>query len=158
MSAGLPEPARRENAAAGDLSAPRIRPLQILSRALPASFFAIARTAFLIDFLRTGKWTSLVWLVPQGIVVFQLVLRKDAVSLSRRPWDWISGMARSFLILLILLVRPCERALLPDSGGLALMLAGTAMEVFGKAALRRSFGIVAANPGRPGSAEVSLRP
>ncbi len=85
MSAGLPEPARREHVAAGDLQAPPIRPLRILSRLLPASFSALACTAFPADFLRTGQRTSLFRLVSQWIVVFLFVLRKDAVSLSRRP-------------------------------------------------------------------------
>ncbi len=75
MSTGLPEPGRRENASAGDIPAPPSRPLRILSRALPASFFALACTAFLTDFLRTGKWTSLIWLASQGIVASLFLLR-----------------------------------------------------------------------------------
>lgn len=137
-------PAGRDNVAGNGCPSRRIRPVRILARAIPASFFALACAAFLASFLRTGKWTSLFWMVSEGIVVFLFVVRKDAVSVSRRPWDWISGLAGSFLILL---VRPCDRALLPDAAGLALMLSGTAMEVFGKAALGRSFGIVAANRG-----------
>ncbi len=85
MSASLPDPGRREDAAAEDPPAPGIRSLRILSRALPASFFALACSAFLADCLHAGKWTPLFWLVSQGIVVFRFVLRKDAASLSRRP-------------------------------------------------------------------------
>ncbi len=59
---------------------------------------------------------------------------------------------------LILLVRASDRALLPDAGVFALVLAGTATKAFGEAALGRIFGIVAAKPGRPGRGEVSLWP
>ncbi len=144
MSAGLPTPPGEGRTAPGGSPPRRVRPLRVLSRALPASFFALACTAFLTDFLRTGKWTSLFWLVSEGIVVFLFVFRKDPLAVSRRPWDWIAGMAGSFLILL---VRPCDRALLPDAAGFTLQVAGTAVEVLGKMALGRSFGIVAANRG-----------
>ncbi len=85
VSAGLPEPARPANTAAGDLPNPRNCPLRILPRPLPASFFALACTLFPNDFRRTGKWPSLSRLVSQGIVVFPFIPRKDAVSLFHRP-------------------------------------------------------------------------
>ncbi len=88
MSARLSRPARREDredAAAADLPASRIRPPRILSLALPATFFSLACIVYPGDFLRTGKLTSLFSLLTPGIVVFLCILRKDAVSLSHRP-------------------------------------------------------------------------
>jgi hypothetical protein len=72
VSAGLPEPARREIAAAGDPPVPRIRPLCILQSALPASF--LDRDASPTGFLRTGTRASLFRRVSPGIVVFLILL------------------------------------------------------------------------------------
>jgi protein-S-isoprenylcysteine O-methyltransferase Ste14 len=44
-------------------------------------------------------------------------------------------------------VRPDGRAVAPDAAGFALQLAGTVFQLYGKLALGRSFGIVAANRG-----------
>lgn len=116
----------------------------LLSRVLPAAFFSLACYGFWTNFLRTGKWTSLFWLVSEGMVVLLLVFRRVSRSVSRRPWDWIVGIAGSFTVLL---VRPGGAEVVPDAVGVALQFLGTAFEVYGKAALGRSFGIIAANRG-----------
>jgi protein-S-isoprenylcysteine O-methyltransferase Ste14 len=116
----------------------------ILARAVPASYFSIACIAFWNSFVRTGKWTSLFWMVSEGIVVILLVFRRPSANISRKPWDWLAGIAGS---LLVLLVRPDGRAVAPDAAGFALQLAGTVFQLYGKLALGRSFGIVAANRG-----------
>jgi protein-S-isoprenylcysteine O-methyltransferase Ste14 len=120
------------------------RALSILSRAIPASYFAVACVAFWNHFLRTGKWTSLFWMVSEGVVVFLLVFRRPSLSVSRRSWDWFAGIAGSFLILL---VRPTGGGAVADAAGFALQLAGTGFQLYGKVVLGRSFGIVAANRG-----------
>lgn len=116
----------------------------ILARAIPASYFTIACIAFYNDFLRTGRWTSLFWMVSEGVVVVLLVFRRPSAHVSRKPWDWIVGIAGS---LLVLLVRPGGGSLAPDAAGFALQFAGTAFQLYGKLVLGRSFGIVAANRG-----------
>jgi len=120
------------------------RALSILSRAIPASYFTISCLAFWNNFLRTGKWTSLFWMVSEGVVVILLVFRRPSRSLSRRPWDWLAGIAGSFLVLL---VRPTGGTAAADAAGFALQLFGTMFQLYGKVALGRSFGIVAANRG-----------
>ena len=120
------------------------RVVSILSRVLPASYFSLTCIAFWNSFLETGKWTSLFWMVSEGAVVFLLVIRRPSHSISRSPMDWIAGVAGSFLVLL---VRPSGAMLAPDAAGFALQLSGTAFQLYGKAALGRSFGIVAANRG-----------
>ena len=120
------------------------RVVSILSRVLPASYFSLTCIAFWNSFLETGKWTSLFWMVSEGAVVFLLVIRRPSHSISRSPMDWIAGVAGSFLVLL---VRPSVAMLAPDAAGFALQLFGTAFQLYGKAALGRSFGIVAANRG-----------
>jgi len=122
----------------------RNRLLSILARVIPASYFTIACYAFWKSFLQTGKWTSLFWMVSEGMVVFLFVFRRPSSRVSRSAWDWTAGMAGSFLILL---VRPAGQAIAPDAAGLALQACGTAFELYGKIALGRSFGIVAANRG-----------
>jgi len=116
----------------------------VLSRVVPAAYFSIACYGFWKNFVQTGKWTSLFWMVSEGMVVLLLVMRRQSLEISRRPWDWIVGIAGS---LLVLLVRPTERAFLPDAAGFTLQFLGTAFEVYGKVTLGRSFGIVAANRG-----------
>jgi len=118
--------------------------LSALSRVLPASYFAIVCYGFWRNFLQTGKWTSLLWLVSEGMVVLLLVFRRESRRLSRRPWDWLVALGGSFAVLL---VRPTAAAVAPESVGVALQLAGTLFEVYGKVYLGRSFGIVAADRG-----------
>ena len=118
--------------------------LSVLSRVIPASYFAIVCYGFWRNFLQTGKWTSLLWLVSEGMVVLLLVFRRESRRLSRRPWDWLVALGGSFAVLL---VRPTAAAVAPESVGVALLLAGTVFEVYGKVYLGRSFGIVAADRG-----------
>ena len=118
--------------------------LSVLSRVLPATYFAIICYGFWRNFLQTGKWTSLLWLVSEGMVVLLLVFRRESRRLSRRPWDWLVALGGSFAVLL---VRPTAAAVAPESVGVALLLAGTVFEVYGKVYLGRSFGIVAADRG-----------
>jgi protein-S-isoprenylcysteine O-methyltransferase Ste14 len=120
------------------------RALSILSRAIPASYFTISCLAFWNNFLRTGKWTSLFWMVSEGVVVVLLVFRRPSRSVSRKPWDWLAGIAGSFLVLL---VRPTGGTAVADAAGFALQLFGTVFQLYGKVVLGRSFGIVAANRG-----------
>ncbi len=116
----------------------------IVARAIPAAYFTLAAMSFWKNFLATGKWTSLFWMVSEGAVVVLLVFRRQGVTVSRQPLDWIAGFAGSFLVLL---VRPTDAAIAPDAVGFALQFGGTAVQLYGKAALGRSFGIVAANRG-----------
>ena len=120
------------------------RGFSILSRAIPASYFAISCLAFWNNFLLTGKWTSLFWMVSEGVVVVLLVFRRPSSAITRSPWDWLAGVAGSFLVLL---VRPTGEAVATDAVGFALQLFGTGFQLYGKVVLGRSFGIVAANRG-----------
>lgn len=120
------------------------RLISILGRAIPPSYFAVACVAFWNHFLATGRWTSLFWMVSEGFVVFLLVFRRPTRAVSRSPWDWFAGVAGSFLVLL---VRPTAGGAAVDTLGFSLQLLGTGFQLYGKIALGRSFGIVAANRG-----------
>jgi len=115
-----------------------------LSRVIPAGYFGVACFGFWKSFVQTGKWTSLLWMVSEGLVIALLVFRRESRRLSRRPWDWFVALGGSFAVLL---VRPAPSALIPDAAGAALLLAGTAFEVYAKFFLGRSFGLVAADRG-----------
>jgi protein-S-isoprenylcysteine O-methyltransferase Ste14 len=118
--------------------------LSVLSRVLPAAYFAIVCLGFWKSFVQTGKWTSLLWMVSEGLIILLLVFRRDSRRLSRHPWDWIVALGGSFTVLL---VRPATTAIAPEFLCVALQLAGTVFEVYAKVFLGRSFGIVAADRG-----------
>jgi protein-S-isoprenylcysteine O-methyltransferase Ste14 len=116
----------------------------VLARVIPASFFAFSCCVFWKSFVQTGKWTSLVWMFSEGMVVLLLVIRRESHRISRSPWDWFVAFGGSFSVLL---VRPTHAAVAPEGVGVALLLVGALFEVYAKAYLGRSFGIVAAHRG-----------
>ena len=118
--------------------------LSILSRVLPATIFCIVAYGFWRNFVETGKWTSLLWLVSEGLVVILLVFRRESRLLSRSPWDWLVALGGTFSVLLI---RPATAAIAPDSFGIVLQIMGTLFAIYAKVFLGRSFGIVAADRG-----------
>lgn len=122
----------------------RVNYLSVLSRAIPASFFAFACVLFWRNYQQTGRLTSLFWMVSEGLVVVLLVFRRESKSVSRSFQDWMAALGGSFTVLL---VRPVEHSLIADGVGVLLQFLGTAFEVYGKAVLGRSFGIVPANRG-----------
>ena len=122
----------------------RNRWAQIAARVIPASYFALVCIGFWNSFIQTGKLTSLFWMISEGIVVALLVFRRRSSSISNKPWDWFTGVAGTFLILL---VRPTGNSIAPDLAGFILQLLGTGFQFHGKAVLGRSFGIIAANRG-----------
>ncbi len=118
--------------------------LSVLSRILPATCFGITCYFFWKSFAQTGKWTSLLWMVSEGFVVLLLVFRRDSRRLSRSSWDWLIAIGGTFTVLL---VRPATTAIVLESVGITLQVAGTLFAIFGKVFLGRSFGLVAADRG-----------
>jgi protein-S-isoprenylcysteine O-methyltransferase Ste14 len=118
--------------------------LSVLSRVLPAGYFAIVCFGFWKNFVQTGKWTSLLWMASEGLVILLLVFRRESHRISRHPWDWIVALGGSFTVLL---VRPASTGIALELIGVALQLAGTGFEIHAKIVLGRSFGIVAADRG-----------
>ncbi len=118
--------------------------LSVLSRVVPAAYFGIVCIGFWNSFQQTGKWTSLLWMASEGLVILLLVFRRESRRLSRRPWDWVVALGGSFTVLL---VRPADNAIIPELLGAALLIAGTGFEIYAKFFLGRSFGIVAADRG-----------
>jgi protein-S-isoprenylcysteine O-methyltransferase Ste14 len=118
--------------------------VSVLSRVIPASYFAIVCFGFWKNFVQTGKWTSLLWMVSEGLLILLLVFRRESKRLSTHPWDWIVALGGS---LSVLLVRPVATAIAPEFIGIALQIAGGLFAIYGKVFLGRSFGIVPADRG-----------
>lgn len=113
-------------------------------RAIPAAFFALKCVAFWQDYLESGRWTSLAWIVSEGLVVFLFVVRRPSQDVSRRRRDWFAAIGGT---LLFMLASPGGLLLIPQYAGLTLQITGLAVQVSAKIALGRSFGAVAANRG-----------
>ena len=73
-----------------------------------------------------------------------LMTRRPHKDVSVRPWDWVVGIAGSFLVLL---VRPAESASAFETFGFGLQVLGMGLQILAKLALGRSFGIIAAHRG-----------
>jgi protein-S-isoprenylcysteine O-methyltransferase Ste14 len=118
--------------------------LSVLSRVLPSAYFAIVCFGFWNNFVQTGKWTSLLWMLSEGLIILLLVFRRESRRLSRHPWDWIVAIGGSFSVLL---VRPTATAIASEFICVLLQFAGTVFEIYAKIVLGRSFGIVPADRG-----------
>ena len=118
--------------------------LSVMSRIIPATCFSIVAYSFWRNFVETGKWTSLLWLVSEGMVVILLVFRRESRRISRNPWDWLVALGGTITVFF---VRPGQAKIAPESFGAALQVAGALFQVYGKVYLGRSFGIVAADRG-----------
>jgi len=82
-------------------------------------------------------------LIPEGIIVFFLLIRRSTTEISLRPQDWAVALLATTAPLLIV------KGAAPTNleAGLFLLLFGTLTQVVAKLSLRRSFGLVAANRG-----------
>ena len=106
------------------------------------SFFVVRMVGSWLD---TRALINLLYLADQSLVVGFILFRRPTEAISRRPADWVSGLAGTFLPLLLL---PASGTpLMPMAACWALMLLGTATHLAAKLTLRRSFGVVAANRG-----------
>ena len=83
-------------------------------------------------------------LVSDGIVVVMMVLRRRTDAVSQLPADWLLAFAATAAPLM---AAGGGHALVPGSVGFGLMAAGLFFSLSAKAALWRSFGLVAANRG-----------
>jgi protein-S-isoprenylcysteine O-methyltransferase Ste14 len=116
----------------------------VLSRVLPAVYGCFVGYNFWNHFLRTGRWTSLLWMIAEGQIILLLVVRRGSRRLSKSPWDWLVAFVGTFAELF---VRPATAALVPDFVSVTLQIAGILFAFWGKTVLGKSFGVVAADRG-----------
>ncbi|NEX94148.1 isoprenylcysteine carboxylmethyltransferase family protein [Caulobacter sp. 17J65-9] len=87
---------------------------------------------------------NVVLLLAEAIVLGLLLVRRPADQLSLNPRDWIVAFGGTAAPLL---AAPADGALIPQFAGLIIMIYGLVVSMAAQIALRRSFGVVAANRG-----------
>ena len=83
-------------------------------------------------------------LLPQGLVVAFMILRRRPTTVTTRPWDWLIALIGTALPML---VAPGGQALTSPAVGVALIVAGLGLSVWATLSLGGSFGLAAANRG-----------
>lgn len=119
--------------------------LDLVEKALVASFMAMLALRLLPEALATLSPPILLLLVSEGVVVLFILLRRPTQDISRRPTDWALGVAGTLLPLTA--IAPAGAPLAPIAVCASLMGAGFLLQLWAKLTLRRSFGVVAANRG-----------
>ena len=87
---------------------------------------------------------NILLLMSDGIVVIMMLLRRRTDAVSQLPMDWLLAFAATAAPLMAI---GGGHPLASDAVGYGLMAAGLLLNFYAKAALWRSFGIVAANRG-----------
>ncbi|MEE8451752.1 MAG: methyltransferase [Thermoguttaceae bacterium] len=114
-------------------------------RAIVLAFFGWLVVRILAVYATKGSVGDLILLSSEGLVVLLVLIRRTASDVSRRPTDWLLAFSATTAPLL---VQPTMgQALLPQSIGVSIMLAGMVIQVHAKLVLGRSMGLVAANRG-----------
>lgn len=129
-------------------SAPRLWRADLLDAAekyIFAAVFAFFAWRMITAYSETGSLITILYLFDQLAVLAFILLRRPPKELSLRFDDWAVGLAGTLLAVLI--GPPSGAMLAPEAVIWAFLLAGFAIHVSAKFALRRSFGVVAANRG-----------
>jgi protein-S-isoprenylcysteine O-methyltransferase Ste14 len=123
----------------------RDRLTDLFARAIVGTLFTFLSVNILADFLRTGRFTGLLLLIGESLVVVLTVLRRPARLVNR------TAAAAIVTVVSVIgppLLRTANLApLAPDLITTAVSAIGLAIVVVGKASLGRSFGLVPANRG-----------
>ena len=117
----------------------------LAARLFVGVLFVLLSLNLLGDYLETRRFTGLLLLVSEALVVVLTIVRRRAHIVDRSP-------ATAAVTLLSLVGPPLLRTsagggLLPDAATALLSTAGLAFVIAGKVTLGRSFGIVPANRG-----------
>lgn len=118
--------------------------LDILERATATIFFGFFAFRMFDAYLATGSLGYLTLLMSECLVVGFILVRRTTREVSLLPADWVLAVAGTVLPLLI---AAGGKPLVPNSIASMLMLVGIFINIWAKLALRRSFGVVAANRG-----------
>lgn len=123
----------------------RARHLDLVEKYVMAGLFTVFAYRMIEGYLATGSWVTLIYLCDQCVILGFLLARRSSENISLRLTDWLSGVAGTFLAILI--GPPGDAPLAPPFIVTALLLLGFAVHFAAKLTLRRSFGVVAANRG-----------
>jgi protein-S-isoprenylcysteine O-methyltransferase Ste14 len=119
--------------------------LDACERAFVFLVFAHFAWAMLTTGGRANNFLDGLLVLAETIAVVLIVMRTRSETLSRRPSDWLLGIAGASLPLL---VQPADVApLIPAVACFCIMIFGTFLQFAAKIVLGRSFGVIAANRG-----------
>jgi protein-S-isoprenylcysteine O-methyltransferase Ste14 len=90
-----------------------------------------------------GNVINLLICVSEGLTAVFVLIRRPG-EIATAPYAWTIAFIGTCAPLMVL---PQGAQLIPNAASVALMVAGLCLSIAGKASLRRSFGIVAANRG-----------
>jgi protein-S-isoprenylcysteine O-methyltransferase Ste14 len=82
--------------------------------------------------------------LSEGLLVFFILIRRDATVFTMRSYDWAIALGGTALPMV---ARPGGHPLVPSIISAMLMLAGLLVTIASKLTIRRSFGVAAANRG-----------
>lgn len=119
--------------------------LDLVEKFVVAAFMALLAARLVPAAVTTAALPILLLLISESVVVLFILLRRRTRDISRRPADWLVGLAGTLLPLLA--IAPEGAPIAPVATCVALMLAGFLLQLAAKLTLRRSFGVVAANRG-----------
>jgi len=117
----------------------------VLSRGIICALFALLTMNIWADFVKTGKFTGLLFLTSEGLVVVLTVVRRRAQTVDRSPESILLTVVSTFGPLF--LHAGSVPALVPGWVTVTLSTIGVAIVVTGKMTIGRSFGLVPANRG-----------
>jgi protein-S-isoprenylcysteine O-methyltransferase Ste14 len=95
--------------------------------------------------LRDGGMVNLLFLPSEGLVVFFMLIRRRATTISRHTGEWLAALVATCNSLLVSPVS--GRALIPLQVAAAILLAGMLIQLLAKLTLGRSIGSVPAHRG-----------
>ena len=119
--------------------------LDLVEKFAVAAFMALLAARLVPAAMATAALPILLLLISESVVVLFILLRRRTRDISRRPADWLVGLAGTLLPLLA--IAPEGAPIAPVAACVTLMLAGFLLQLSAKLTLRRSFGVVAANRG-----------
>lgn len=118
--------------------------LDLVERAISATFFGFFAYRLLQAYISTGSAIFLLLLFSECLVVVFILIRHTTSAVSLNPLQWCVAIAGTSLPML---VEAGGQPLVSDRVTVALMLMGIGINIWAKLSLRRSFGVVAANRG-----------
>jgi protein-S-isoprenylcysteine O-methyltransferase Ste14 len=119
--------------------------LDVVERAAVAALFGSLVYRMGLASYESGNIVYLLLTASEGAVVFFILIRRRASTVSLRPADWLTAALATTAPLL---VAPSEGSpLLPASACDLAIVFGFLVQMYAKLTLRRSFGVVAANRG-----------
>ena len=122
------------------------RTLDLLERLAVLGLFASFAVRNYHAVVDQGRWFNAIMVLSEALVVLFILIRRPSLDVTHSARDWTLAFAATAGPLLAR-ASASGHALIPVGSGVALLMAGLALQLWAKLTLRRSFGIVPANRG-----------